>query len=380
MDDQTFQKTASHAATQLTRAIQNAGIYPERHPLIVSCLQEVHRLLALLAGKEEITLLLIGDSLMVNKRPLLVNRACETALINTLKNNGIEHLSFHKGISLDELSGIVQKLSAGSAAGTLRTRAIMVGKNELNYPPNQDQDEDDRFAEEDDQIIDLTMAVKSTEEMIRGIYQNFLGGKRISLEYTAEIFRRFAEIILKGTSPLHLLAETKSNDEYTFVHTANVSILVFFFAERLGFQGDTLSKIGVAALLHDVGKLTTPEAILSKMGPLTPEEWSIMETHSIKGALTLMDQTQIPSMAVLGALEHHMKYDGTGYPRIRGGWQQNIVSQIISIADVYDALRTKRPYRPEPMPMDQIVQIIQSGSGTSFNPFLVERFLAMVGQ
>jgi putative two-component system response regulator len=75
-----------------------------------------------------------------------------------------------------------------------------------------------------------------------------------------------------------------------------------------------------------------------------------------------------------------MKYDGTGYPHIKGGWQQNIASQMISIADVYDALRTIRPYRPEPMPMDRIVQILQSGSGADFNPFLVERFLVLVAQ
>jgi response regulator RpfG family c-di-GMP phosphodiesterase len=73
-----------------------------------------------------------------------------------------------------------------------------------------------------------------------------------------------------------------------------------------------------------------------------------------------------------------MKYDGTGYPRVKGIGEQSIVSQIISITDVYDALRTIRPYRPDPMPMDRIIQIFRSGSGSNFNPYLVERFLNLV--
>jgi response regulator RpfG family c-di-GMP phosphodiesterase len=91
-----------------------------------------------------------------------------------------------------------------------------------------------------------------------------------------------------------------------------------------------------------------------------------------------MEQGNITNVAVLAALEHHMKYDGTGYPRVKGMREQSIVSQIISIADVYDALRTTRPYRPDPMPVDQIIQIFRSGSGAEFNPTLVERFLTLI--
>ncbi len=134
----------------------------------------------------------------------------------------------------------------------------------------------------------------------------------------------------------------------------------------------------MAAILHDVGKVTTPDEILSKKGPLTPDERAVMETHSFKGALNLMEQANITNVAVLAAMEHHMKYDGTGYPRVKGKWEQSIVSQIISITDVYDALRTIRPYRPNPMPMDRIIQIFKKDSGTAFNPYLVERFLALV--
>jgi response regulator RpfG family c-di-GMP phosphodiesterase len=82
----------------------------------------------------------------------------------------------------------------------------------------------------------------------------------------------------------------------------------------------------------------------------------------------------LPRLALIVALEHHLKYDGGGYPHVKGKWQTNIISQIVSIADVFDALRTKRPYR-EAMSPDEVERILRLGSGVSFNPFLLERFL-----
>jgi response regulator RpfG family c-di-GMP phosphodiesterase len=78
-------------------------------------------------------------------------------------------------------------------------------------------------------------------------------------------------------------------------------------------------------------------------------------------------------------MEHHLKYNGTGYPSIKGGWRPNIVSQMISISDVFDAMRSRRSYQ-EPMPLEKILEVLRKGSGTSFNPQLVEHFLKLIKQ
>jgi HD-GYP domain-containing protein (c-di-GMP phosphodiesterase class II) len=148
-------------------------------------------------------------------------------------------------------------------------------------------------------------------------------------------------------------------------------------AENLGFRGDHLHDIGVASLLHDVGKIFVPEEILNKPGALTPEERRTIETHTVKGARYLMGIEEIPKLAVLAALEHHQKYDGNGYPSIKGGWTPNITSQMISVADVFDAMRSRRSYQ-EPIPQSKIEGVLTKGSGTSFNPVLVDRFLKMI--
>ncbi|MCX5808953.1 MAG: HD domain-containing protein, partial [Proteobacteria bacterium] len=184
----------------------------------------------------------------------------------------------------------------------------------------------------------------------------------------------FLEQIQTGGSPLTMLSSLKSVDEYTFTHVVNVGILTMSLAESLGFRGSQLKDIGTAALLHDIGKIQIPEEILQKKGELDSSERKIMESHSMDGARQLMKIKGLPRLALIVALEHHIKYDGGGYPHVKEKWQTNIVSQIVSIADVFDALRTKRPYR-EAMPPDDVERILRQESGVSFNPFLLERFL-----
>jgi putative nucleotidyltransferase with HDIG domain len=186
-------------------------------------------------------------------------------------------------------------------------------------------------------------------------------------------------VIIHESNPLRLLAEIKSNDEYTFTHSSNVGILAMSLAQHLGFNGHYLNKIGIAALLHDVGKTTTPDDILLKNGPLTKEERTVMEEHTINGAMYLMKLEGVNNLTILAALEHHIKYDGSGYPKIKGGGEPNIVSQIIAVADVYDALRSKRPYR-EPMSHDQIIMVMTNESGTTFNPYIIKCFLKLIQQ
>ncbi len=377
MDSAEIQKAINQIVTQFTAAIQNAGIYPADHPQVLSCIRETHRLMEeLFRVKREITLLLIGDSLMADKRPLPLSGACEKTFVQILRDNSIERVAFNKGLSLAQLDEFIRNLSSATASAMRSARYIRFGKLDMKDDDDRDEDDDDSSAAESEQTLNLRTL--TAEERIRNIFSDTLAGGEINLEESDEIVRHFMDNIHREANPLRLLAETKSNDEYTFTHTANVGILTLFLAEHLGFKGSVLNNIGVAAILHDVGKVKTPDEILSKPGHLTPDERAVMETHTLDGALKLMEQANITNLAVLAALEHHMKYDGTGYPRVKGGWEQSIVSQIISIADVYDALRTIRPYRPDPLPTDRIIQIFRSGSGAEFNPTLVERFLTLI--
>jgi HD-GYP domain-containing protein (c-di-GMP phosphodiesterase class II) len=118
-----------------------------------------------------------------------------------------------------------------------------------------------------------------------------------------------------------------------------------------------------------------PNEILDKPGKLDDREWDIMRNHTVYGATYLSSMQDVPKLAVIAAYEHHMKFDGTGYPEpLRRGRQQHIISQIVAISDFFDALRTERPYRKALEP-PVVIGIMEESKEKDFNPVLVDNFL-----
>jgi HD-GYP domain-containing protein (c-di-GMP phosphodiesterase class II) len=131
----------------------------------------------------------------------------------------------------------------------------------------------------------------------------------------------------------------------------------------------------MAGLLHDIGKMFVSSDVLEKEAKLNDEEWVAMKKHPVYGAMYLATLPDIPKYALVAAYEHHMKFNGLGYPATRKkGRTQHIISQIIAISDFFDALRTDRPYR-KALDVPVIVGLINDSSGKDFNPLLVENFL-----
>ena len=380
MADINNQQEIGRIITRLTVAIQNAGMYPHGHPQIVPHTQEAFAQLdLLLQDVREVTITLIGDYVSVGNKPLLIPAFYEAAFVTLMKKNGIEWISFLSGLPFAQFEELIRSFASSGSSFMNSTRYIKLGKIKLKESDKiPTAEKSDREASGNDVANVLDLRFQSKELMIQRIYQSCRDKNNIDLNMVDQIVAEFM-LSIRESNPLKLLAEIKSNDEYTFIHSSNVGILTISLAERLGFNGHYLNKIGIAALLHDVGKATTPEDILSKEGPLTKEERIIMEEHAIKGAMYVMKLKGVNNLTILAAMEHHIKYDGSGYPRIKGRWEANIVSQIISVADVYDALRSMRPYR-EPMSQDQIIRFLTDESGTTFNPYIVEGFLKLIQQ
>jgi len=189
-----------------------------------------------------------------------------------------------------------------------------------------------------------------------------------------------------------LIAVTKLaeyRDDETGHHIERTRMFCSILAGRLRRQppwdeivtGDYVENIFRAAPLHDIGKVGIPDCILLKPGKLTPEEFEIMKTHSIIGASTLQTvQSRCPnsilvSMGIAIARSHHEKWDGSGYPDGLAGDNIPPSARIMALADVYDALRSKRPYKP-PFTHEKSLEIIQGGAGRHFDPAVVDAFSA----
>jgi len=135
--------------------------------------------------------------------------------------------------------------------------------------------------------------------------------------------------------------------------------------------------IGEAALLHDVGKTKIPLEVLNKKGKLTDSEWKLIQSHTVEGAKILLASGAGMDLAATVAYEHHLSFDGSGYPMLVFPRQTHEVSRLIQVCDVYDALRTQRPFRP-PWPADRTIKFLQDKAGTHLDPQYVPSFIQMI--
>ena len=178
---------------------------------------------------------------------------------------------------------------------------------------------------------------------------------------------------IDGGAILNLL-ELKEFDEYTYTHSINVAMLTVLFTRQLNRKEDAMKRIGIGAMLHDMGKMMVPQEILTKPGKLDPEEFDLMKKHTVYGYEIIKSQTNYGEDIQKIALLHHECYDGKGYPFGLAGEKIDDFSQIVSIADYFDAVSTKRSYKTE-FPLWNALLLIHKNAGTKFMPRFAIEFI-----
>ena len=378
MTDMDIHQELAKVVAQLNAAVTNVSLYTFSHPQVAQYIDKAHGMLTqVLATRQEVTLMLVGDDLVAESRPLPGDSTYVVSFARTIRRKAVERVTFVAGLPRNELMEFIRSLASPDAASIRSSPCIKLGRVELRAKQGGGAaggTADDVAPE----VLDELMALTAAElDDLKDLYLRIRKHKQIDVRGVDEMVKRFIKGFRDEADPLKLLASIKSSHEYTFTHVVNVGILTMAQAESLGFSGEHLHQIGVASLLHDVGKLFIPEEILSKPGRLTDEERHIIESHTTKGARYLLGIEGIPKLAVIAALEHHRKFDGSGYPNIKGGWTPNIVSQMIGVADVFDAMRSKRSYQ-EAHSVEKIASVLEGGKGKAFNPVLVDHFLKLV--
>ncbi len=251
----------------------------------------------------------------------------------------------------------------------------VVEKVEEYKPPEPEEVVPVPFKEE------LAVAVEVKNEAhnaVKSFMEDLKLGKEIDTEVVKNQATDMVDSVLRNDNALTSLTRLKSFDEYTFTHCVNVSILVTTFAKRLGFNRQRLERLATGALLHDVGKVKIPDEILNKPGRFTPEERKIVQDHPTFGREILEKNPLIEEDSIRLAHEHHERLDGKGYPQGLLEKELYMDSNIISICDVYDALTSKRVYKPG-FPLPKALQIIMEKAGTEFKRNLVEKLIKIVG-
>ncbi|MCL2873808.1 MAG: HD-GYP domain-containing protein [Defluviitaleaceae bacterium] len=188
-----------------------------------------------------------------------------------------------------------------------------------------------------------------------------------------DVVDKLVDSLDESNSLVHI-AGIKSYDEYTYHHSLSVAILSISIGQSMGLSGYEVRQLGRCAMLHDIGKILIPQEIINKPGKLTDVEFETIKNHPALGS-EFIAKWNIGDMALrLGVLTHHEKIDGTGYPNRLSGKKIPLWGQIISVADVYDAVTSYRSYRL-PMPPAEAVELVMSQVGTAFDYEVVRVFI-----
>jgi len=359
-------------------SLRSAQLYSKGHPIITRNLESLSAAIQLLHGLESsIVIGLVGDEVIVDDMPM-AKADTLGPLIRRLQQIGVERITIDRGVTVDELNGFIEAVT-----------------NVERQEPTADEDEADVLPS----FPHIRVGRVTVEQRVEGNLADMATIKRLyndavsvagSLWESAEtegkpdatmarhMIDGLAQAVAQNRTALVALTTLKNYDNYTFTHMVNVSILTMGQARGLGIDGPLLREFGLAALMHDIGKVKTPLEVLNKPDKLTDDEFTIMKRHVVDGAEILRKTPDIPALAPVVAFEHHLRMDGSGYPHGVTRASLNVGTMLCSIADVYDAMRSQRGYQ-QAFPTDRILQVLKRNDGQQFDQNLVRRFVQLIG-
>ncbi len=355
-----------HFISTFMTAVSNCTLYSRDHEAFDDLAKKTHSVL-LDVMKDRLELMILENELVVNSTPYRCNGLHKNSIIKRFKKKGIARVDFIQGISLPEVKQFIIDMSSPEKALKVYPH-IKFGTVDINVAVS-----------DMDGVLDQH-SIPENIEKVKDIFHLASPFKMLNIAGIDEVVAHFIASIKKEANILKYLNPVKMFSEYTYTHATNVAMISVFQAESLGIDSDLLRDIGVAALLHDTGKMYISNEILEKKDRLDEKEFAEIKKHPLYGARYLAKIDDVPRLASIVAFEHHIKYDQSGYPAIRvNGRTQHICSQIIAIADFFDALRSQRPYR-ESMNIKNILALMKKGSGKDFNPVLVDNFIGKIEQ
>jgi HD-GYP domain-containing protein (c-di-GMP phosphodiesterase class II) len=217
-----------------------------------------------------------------------------------------------------------------------------------------------------------------TKEVVNGMRI----GRVASIKRVKRAVQLIVDQVLNNETSLLGLTTLRDYDEYTFTHSVNVCIFSVAMGRRFGLSKIQLYDLGLAALLHDIGKVRIPLTILNKAGGLEETEWRTIQNHPWQGVIALFGMRgydELPARAVLVAHEHHMKTDLTGYPRAIRPRDLGLYSRIVSVADGFDAATTRRAYQTVPIQPDEVLREMYLNPRRGLDPVIVKGMINLLG-
>lgn len=367
--------TFDELVRRLAAAVRGAVLYSPEHPLVkrgIDALSTVS--VSAFQRADPIVIGFVGDEVVVNGQRLLRSAASLAGFARDLREREIEKITLARGVTKEEFRAFVFALLDRKTPVPLATRLEQAGVRRITIGRiNVEQDEDGSAG-----IVAARRIYGTAVETAESLWDAAKAGDKPDPNAARKIIESLARLVTQDRTSLMALTALKKYDNYTYTHMVNVSVLAMAQARSLNLDGPLLREFGFAALMHDIGKVHTPLEVLNKPDKLTKDEFDLMKQHVIDGAHILRRTPEMPALAPVVAFEHHLRQDLSGYPENIGHRDLNLCTQIVSIADVYDALRSNRIYR-EGLPSERVRAIMTQKDSPAFNSKLLRRFINLMG-
>jgi len=372
-------------------ALRSLRLYPVENDQVQRALDDLTASAkALLQIEEEVEVRLAGEFIFVNSTRLrldLDNYASFGHVLGMFRQCGIGTMRVDSGAERREWQvfvSLVLNFATREANPNklyeLQQRMVQGGVMHVVVEPpletDEAQDDQERAKEVAKKTYERSVAV--TKEVVSSVRM----GRSASVKKVKRAVQSIVDQVLSNEASLVGLTTIRDYDEYTFTHSVNVCIFSVAIGRRLGLSKLQLFDLGMAALLHDVGKSRIPLDVLNKTGGLSDDEWRIMQAHPWLGVLTLFGLRgygEIPYRGMIVAYEHHMKADLTGYPKSIRTRQLSVFSKIVAVADGFDAATTRRAYQTTPIQPDQVLREMWTNPRRGLDAVLVKSLINVLG-
>lgn len=217
-----------------------------------------------------------------------------------------------------------------------------------------------------------------SSQMVHTALSDVRLGRSLDMPAAREAVNGCVEQVTRDADAMLLLGSIKSKDDYTAQHSLNVAIFSLILGRRLGLSSGKLRELGLSALLHDVGKVLIPDAILKKPGRLDPQEMTVMRRHTVHGREVLLGCDGACRAALTVAHDHHERLDGSGYPRGLKEAETDLFTRIVAITDTFDAITSDRVYGRARTTIEAF-KVLRAASGNNYDEHLVSEFVTALG-
>ena len=348
-------------------ALKSRKFYPAGHPSIAASTRKtLQHINEALRDRNNLLIGLVNQSLILDDTPVVDAGKNYPDIIRHMENRSAEAIIFEKGVTENELSGFIDAFSADNDLPAQEIQKELSSQNVIHIT-----------------LKSLPMGKRSLLEVYNDAVEVVINtmaevrmGKIPRSEPVNNIINELDESVFSDPNAMIGLTMIKNYDNYLYNHSVNVSILSIALARAMKLDSQNLHIVGVSSLLHDIGKTGVSEQIIRKPGGLSSEEWEKIKEHPRLGSNIIRRMSGMDESTGRIIFEHHVKFDHSGYPETSSSLHP--LSQIVTIADAYDALTTLRVYQQPRNPVEAI-KVMMNLSGRHFDPKILKSFINMIG-